>query len=216
MLGLWLFGVASAADPIDIPEDEEEIDVPTTQQPTGSTDDGWTKPAAKLTLTVDDDESMHDFVADEKKKAPPPIWFHLDVNGKAPLADNFDIQIDAFNDQYVIVELPLLVATGRASFVASHPGGLAIVAEVTSGPIRQLLTSTVTADMVFEATPTLVFLKTALPNSAKTGDVRYLVKVGALPVPPVVDPKAKTPPAPPPPPTPPRDLFARTTVFRRP
>ena len=218
VLALWMFG-ASAAEPDDLPVEEDEIDVPTTGRPADDDDDGFTKPAPKLVLE-DEDATMHDFVADEKKKAPPPTWFHLDLAKKAPLADNFDIQIDAFNDQYVVVELPVLVATDRAAFVAAHPGGLAVVAEVTSGPIRQVLKTTVTADMVFDTTPTVVFLKTALPNSAKTGEVRYLVKAGELPVPPPPPAagKAKTPapPVTPAVPAAPRDLFARTTVYRRP
>jgi hypothetical protein len=215
VLALWMFGAASAA-PDDLPEEEDEIDVPTTRQPNDDADDGFTKPQPKLVLE-DDDVEMHDFVADEKKKAPPADWFHLDFSGKAALADNFDIQIAAYNDQYVVVELPVLVATGRAAFVATHPGGLSLVAEVTSGPIRQVLQSTVTPEMVAETTPTVIFLKTALPNSAKTGEVRYLVKSGALPVPPPpATGKTKTPPPTPAAPAPIRDLFARTTVYRRP
>ena len=145
------------------------------------------------------------------------------MKGKDPLSGNFDIQIDAFNGSYVVVELPVLVAITRAHFASVHPTGIKLVAEVTSGTKRRVITETIPPEAVYESLPTLVFLKTAIPTSADTGEIRYLVKVGELPAPPP-PPPAEPPPKgaptevaePPPPPAPPKDRFARTTVFRRP
>jgi hypothetical protein len=212
-------GVAPGDEPV--PDDEEEdIDVaPGAPRPQPSTD-GWDFEQQKEKLVLeDDDEAMHDFVADEKKKAPPPDWWHVDPAGKAPLSDSFDIQVVAYNDAYVVVELPVLVSIGRAAFAAEHPGGIVVVGEITSGGQKVVQRQDVTPDAVLEAGPTLIFLKAALPNPAKAGDVRFLVKTGELPAPPPVAdpaaPKTTRPPPPPPPPAPPKDRYARTTVFMR-
>lgn len=214
---LWCLA-ALAQDPLD--KDEDEIDIPTNQKSKEDGDDwGFTQKQEKITLSVDDDDSMHDFVAEAKKKAPPPVYFHLMLDGKAPLTDQFDIQVTAYNDRYVVAELPVLVATSRAEFNAAHPGGLVLVGEVSCEGLHQVLTEVVTAERVFESGPTLVFLKTALPLTSKTGNLRFLVKTGELPVPPAAATSASKPPkppAPPPPPAPPKELFARTTVFLRP
>jgi hypothetical protein len=217
LVALW--ALAAAAQ--DIPIEEDEIDIPATQKPAKEDDWGFGQKEEKLTISVDDDESMHDFVADAKKKAPPPVHFHLDLAGKTPLADNYDILLSAYNEHYVVAELPVLVARDRASFQAAHPGGLVLVCEIWAEGVHQVLTEVITADRVFESAPTLVFLKSALPVAARSGQLRFLVKAGELPVPPpppAPAPKGKAPPppAPPPVPAPPKDLFARTTVFLRP
>ncbi|MEQ1508370.1 MAG: hypothetical protein ABMB14_39430, partial [Myxococcota bacterium] len=180
---VWLIGVALAA-PEDADPDDDDLDLPSTAGQ--KTDEGWgfEKQTSKLEQTVDDDEGMHDFVADAKKKAPPPVWWHLDPRGKGALHDDFDIQIDAYNDEFLLVELPVVVATDRASFTAAHPGGIVLIAEITSGALRRVVSEIVAPEAVFDAAPTLVFLKTALPTPAKTGEVRFLVKVGELPAPP--------------------------------
>ncbi|MCA9489795.1 MAG: hypothetical protein KC621_07720 [Myxococcales bacterium] len=210
----WLVALPALADPID---DGEDIDVPTTVAPS-SGGNGFERPSASLD-TDDDDAGMTDFVAAERKKAPPTVWWHVDPSGKKPLTDAFDIQITAWNDQLVLAELPVLVATGRDAFVAEHPGGMVVIAEVTSGAFHQTLTQLVTASTVFESGPTLIFFKVAMPNPAKSGDLRFLIKVGELPTPPPEPdpdaPKTSKPPPPPPPPPPPTDKFARTTVYLR-
>jgi hypothetical protein len=193
--------------------DAEDIDIPVAPAPKPRSDgDDWGfDNEDELDLTVDDDVQMKDFVAEQKKKAPPPVWFHLDVAGKVPLRDDFDIQIDAYNQSFVVVELPVLVSITRGTFATEHPNGIRLVAEVTSGPLKRVITETIAPGAVFEALPTFVFLKTALPTAAPTGEIRYVIKVAELPAP--ADPAAKGEA----PPTPAlRDLFARTTVFRRP
>lgn len=214
MLALVL-SLAAMADPIGEEDDGDDLDLPnrTSQKTEGET---WGIQKEKLKLSVDDDEVMQDFVAEAKKKAPPPVWFHLDVAGKKPLEDTFDIQVTAYNNSFVVVELPVLVSITRGTFLAEHPNGIVVVAEITSGSLRRVITETVPPDAVYEVLPTLVFLKTALPTSAATGEVRYLVKVGELPAPPPVAAAGAKPPPPPEPAAPPKDRFARTTVFRKP
>lgn len=216
LLGV-LWSLAALAQ--DIPLDEDEIDIPSKPQPKEDDEWGFAQKKEKLTLSMDEDESMHDFLADAKKKAPPPVHFHLDLNGKKPLADNFDIQVAAFNEHYLAIELPVLVATDKASFAAQHPGGLVLVAEVWAENVHQVLTEVITAERVLDASPTLVFFKTALPVAARQANLRFLVKSSALPAPPPPAPPsskgAKTPPPPAAPP-PPKELFARSTVFTRP
>ena len=203
-----------------MPEEEEEIDVAPGQPLPEPSVDGWDFEQKKEALQVDvEDAGMHDFVADEKKKPPPPDHWHLDPSGKVPLHDDFDIQVIATNEAFVVVELPVLVSIARAAFLAEHPGGIKLIGEITSGGHKVIQTHIVTGESVLEAGPTLVYLKAALPNPAKAGDVRFLVKTGDLPAPPPVAdpnaPKGTKPPAPPPPPAPPKDRYARTTVFMR-
>lgn len=209
---------AAQAEPI--PEEEEEIDVaPGGPAPAPSSAEwDFEQEHASLDLEVDDEE-MRDFAAEERKKPPPPAFWHVDPTGKAPLSDSFAIQVVAYDDRFVVVELPVLVAVGREQFAAEHPGGLVVVGEITSGGLRVVQRLTITADAVLPTGPTLAFLKAALPNPAKAGDVRFLVKTGELPPPPPPAdpnaPKSAKPPPPPPPPDPPKDRYARTTVFVR-
>lgn len=210
---------ARAQSTDDEPVEEDDIDVPSSDSDKKTGDDwgfGQPKPALRLD---EDDGAMTDFVAEERKKPPPPDHWHLDPTGKVPLSDDFDIQVVAYNERWIVFELPVLVANDRASFAQQHPGGILVVGEVTSGAHRVVLQQAVTPDGVLEAAPTLVFLKAALPSPVPAGDVRFLVKVGELPAPPPAPdpaaPKSAKPPPPPPPPPPPRDRYARTTVFMR-
>jgi hypothetical protein len=208
--------LALAANAQDVPDEGDDVDISNTQK-TKESDSDWAfeKDKTKLTLSVDDDEGMADFaaqIAEQKKRAaPPPVWFHLDLMGKRPLADNFDVQFDAFDPKYVVVELPVLVSISRPQFAAEHPNGVTLIAEITSGGAKLVQTEHITPASVLDAAPTLVFFKAAMPNTAKSGDVRFLVKIADLPAPPAPGSKAA-----PPPPAPPKDLFARTTVFVRP
>jgi hypothetical protein len=207
---LFLSSLALAQDdPVD---DGDGIDITNTTKIQGSNEDGFQRDTTKITVSVDDDDVMHDFVADAARQAPPPDKWHLDLKGKLPLADNFDIQFDAWDAKYVVVELPVLVSLSRVQFAAEHPNGVVLVAEITSGTNKVVQTQQVPPSAVLDATPTLVYFKAALPNGAPAPDVRFLVKQGELPAPPPTDPKAK----PAPPPEPPKDKFARTTVVRRP
>lgn len=208
---LWSWSLAHAQE-----DDGDDIDI-SNGTPKPAPGDDWTKARSQGLGDVDDDAGMKDFAAEERKKPPPPVRWHVDPTGKAPLADVFDLQVVAYTDAFVLAELPVLVALDRASFRSEHPGGFLLVAEVTSGATKRVVTEQVTPEAVYESAPTLVFLKAAVPNPAATDSVRFLVRTQELPPPPAVpDPGKARPPAAPPPPAPPKDRFARTTVFARP
>lgn len=216
----WLALPAAAAPPDDFPEEEEELDLDLPSRPVPADDEDWgfdTKTKARI-ASDEDDPGMVDFVAAEKKKAPPPTWFHLDPTGREPLADDWDIQVLSLSPDFVVVELPVLVARTRAEFAAAHPGGLLLVGEIGSGPHRVRQEHVVKAESVYESAPTWVFLKTALPIREASGPVSYRVATAELPPPPdpaaPPPPKGSKPPEPPPPPVV-KDRYARTTVFLR-
>jgi hypothetical protein len=204
----WLLGPAWAQDEVD---DGEDLDIGN-RNPAPAPAPSLT-PKAQPLGDIDDEPVMADFAAAERKKAPPPVRWHVDVAGKQPLTDTFDIQVLAYDDQLVLAQLPVLVAKDRASFLAEHPGGLLVQADVSSGGTKRVIVEHVTADGVYESAPTLVFLQAAIPNPALSGDVRFLVRTQELPPPP--DASGKAPPKPPPPPAPLRERFARTTVWTR-
>ncbi len=194
-------------------DDGDDIDI-TNKIPAPAPGDDWTKTKSGTIVDVEDEPVMRDFAAEQRKKPPPPVIWHGDVAGKQPLTDTFELQVVAFAGDLVLTELPVLVATDRASFVAQHPGGLLVMAEVTSGGTKRTVVEQITPDSVYESAPTLVFLQAAVPNKAATDSVRFLVRAQELP--PTPDPASKAPPKPPPPPAPPKDLYARTVAFVRP
>jgi hypothetical protein len=212
---LMVAGVAWSQEDVD---EGDDIDISNKPPPAPAPDWGFEGPKSKKIGDVDDDPTMTDYAAAERKKPPPPVWWHVDLVGKQPLTDAFDIQVTAFDPQLVLVELPVLVARDRASFLAEHPGGMIVQGEVTSAGVKRVILEHVVAEGVYESAPTLVFLKAAVPNPAAAGDVRFLVRTQDLPAPPPVPvPGAKPAPKPPapPPPAPMKDRFARTTVFLR-
>jgi hypothetical protein len=200
-------------------EDEgDDIDIGNKPPPAPAPDWGFEAPKSKKIGDVDDDPTMADFAELERKKAPPPVRWYAELAGKKPLTDSFDIWVSAFDDQLVLVELPVLVATSRESFLAEHPGGLVLQADVTSAGVKRTIIEHVLAESVYASAPTIVFLKAAIPNPAAAGDVRFLVKTQELPPPPPPpDPAVRAPvkPPPPPPPAPLKERFARTTVYLR-
>jgi hypothetical protein len=160
---------------------------------------------------VDDDVPMADFAAEERKKPPPPARWHLHLDGHQPLADAFDVHVLAWDDQFVVAQLPVLVSRTRAEFLAAHPAGLMVQAEVTSGGVSRVVSEVLTAASVYESAPTLIFLEAAVPNPSLVVDLRFAVRTQALAVP--SPPGSKAPPPSPPPPT--QDRFVRTAVFQR-
>ncbi len=161
-------------------EEGDDLDVPTTKQAPAGEDWGFETSTQDVGLE-EDDAGMKDFAAELRKRPPPPDHWHVDPTGKTPLTDLFEVQIAALDAAYVVAELPVLVAQGRAAFAAAHPQGLVVVGELTSGAARQVVTQHVTADAVLETGPTLVFLKAALPNASATGEVRVVVRAAPLP-----------------------------------
>ncbi len=203
---VWWVAVASAQDDVD---DGEDLDISNTV-PTSAPAPALV-PRSQGIGDVDDDVPMTDFAAEERKKPPPPVRWHLQLAGKEPLADAFDVHVLAWDDQFVVAQLPVLVSRSRAEFLAAHPGGLVVQAEVTSGGVSRVVSETLTAASVYESAPTLIFLGAAVPNPSPTVDLRFAVRTQALPVPPLPGPK----PPPPPPPPPAQERFVRTAVFHR-
>ncbi|MEQ1569229.1 MAG: hypothetical protein ABMA64_26570 [Myxococcota bacterium] len=199
---VWLCTLAFAQEDVD---DGEDIDISNQDQTKASGALFETK-ATQLTETLDDDEVMSDFVAESKKKAPPPVWYHVDPAGKQPLADNYDIAFTAVSPTHVVVELPVLVSFTRATFTNDHPNGIELVAEITSGTTKLVQRQQIRAESLLELAPTVSFFKAAIPTAAPAPEVRYVVKVIELP-----PAAAKAPP-----PAAPKELFARSTVLRRP
>jgi hypothetical protein len=204
----WLCLAARAADP-DV-DDGEDIDVPAERRAERRGDGFGLDRGPELDDSMEEDEAMVDFVAQEKRKAPPPTWFHLDPAGEKPLADNFDVQVVSFSEKYVVLQLPVVIAANRASFVVEHPNGLVVAAEIESGPHKVVQRQQFTSDGVLPDSPTIAFFEVALPFTAKSGSARFLLKVAEGPPP--EDPKRKVPVVAPPL----QDRFARTSVFTRP
>ncbi|HHO51278.1 MAG TPA: hypothetical protein ENK18_10490 [Deltaproteobacteria bacterium] len=176
----------------------------------GKTEDEWGfSTGDEISIdTEEDDIQMVDFVAESKRQPPAPAHLHLYPQGKQPLADDWALYVASYNEHYVVGELPVLVATDRASFTAAHPGGLLLVGEWRSGNHTLVIEQRITAEAVLPSSPTFVFLRAAMPNTAPVGDLRVFVRTGELPAPP--GPGA-TPPAAPPL----KDRYARTTVYTR-
>lgn len=209
---------AQAADPAPErpPEIEEEIDLSPGGKGKKEEDWGFSTGTGISIDTEEDDLQMVDFVAESKRQPPEPSHLHLYPKGKQPLTDDWALYVASYNEHYVVGELPVLVATDRASFVAEHPGGLLVVGEWRSGEHTLTLEHRITAQAVLPSSPTFIFLRAALPNTAPVGDLRVFVRTAELPVPPAPD--ADAPPAPPPPPPAPpklKDRYARTTVYTR-
>lgn len=211
---MWLSvfcAIAAAADPEDADEGDD-IDVPVQKTETETKKGFGLDDGPKIDDSPEEDSGMTDFVAEARQKAPPPTWFHVQPAGRKPLADNFDIQVVAFSEQYAVIQLPVLIATNRASFVVEHPNGLSVVAEIECGAHKLVQRQEFTAAGVLADSPTLAFFEVALPVTARSASIRYLVKTAEGPPP--EDPKKK--PAAPTPPPALQDRFARTTVFLRP
>ena len=205
----WFVATSLAADP-EVPDEGDDLDVPVHRgEATREHGFGLDK-HTELDLPVDDDTEMVDFVAEAHRKAPPPTWFHINPAGRQPLADNFDVQIVSFSDQYVVVQLPVLISTDRASFAVAHPNGLLLAADIECGPHKLTQRQDVSAAGVLLDSPTLAFFEAAFPVSTKSGTIRFVIRSAEGPAP--EDPKKKVvSPAPVL-----QDRFARTTVFVRP
>lgn len=206
---LLLFSAASAAEPDEL-EEGDELDIPVHERGPTERDAFGLDKTPVLGDDADDDLVMTDYVAEAKRRAPPPTWFHLQPAGQKALADNFEIQVVSFSDQFVVVQLPVLVAANRASFVVEHPHGLSLVAEIEAGAHKLVQRQEFTAAGVLPDAPTIAFFEVALPSTAKTGTVRYALKSAEWPPP--EDPKRKGPAAPPAY----QDRFVRTATFTRP
>ena len=208
------------ADTPDAPEETEEIDVQRGGTRTKDAKD-WgfdTESDADDFDIEDDDPGMVDFVAAKRRKPAAPTSSHLFPAGKQALQDDWDLHFVAFNEHLVILELPVLVATDRASFEAAYPHGLLLVGEWASGGQDLVVRQEIHAADLFASAPSFAFLKAAFPNPKPVDHVRVVVKTAALPAPPELPEatKGKRPaPVAPPPPVLPKVRYARTTVYSR-
>ncbi len=208
-MGLWLtvLAVATGAPPSGSGEGGKvEIE--------GRTDDDWGfETGSGVTIADDVDEvDMVDFVAAELRKPPKPTHSHLYPDGKAPLTDQWAVYVDSYNDTFVVLELPVLVASDRASFLEAYPEGLVLIGEWSSGGHTLTVRQEVRPGDVLAQGATFAFLKAALPNPKPVDHVRVVVKTGVVPSPPA-DPGEG--PAPAPAEVVLKERFARTTVYAR-
>ncbi len=216
-LAVLCLGLASAAPHIDDSIEEEEaldLDVPEGGIRDGE-DHGFNVDGIEIDAAVDDDDGMIDFVAEKLKKAPPPMWFHLDATGKQPLADDWEVQVIAQNDTFMVIQLPVLVAQGRSRFVQEHPGGLRVEVVMRSSDHEIVFNERVTTKSIYDTGPSWLFFHTAVPHTGRSGDVRFLVRTAEIPLPPIPEDAIDPEPVEPPPPPPLKDRYARTTVFMR-
>jgi hypothetical protein len=84
----------------------------------------------------------------------------------------------------VKVELPVLVATDRASFEVQHPNGLRLLTDWDIGGKTLRTEHIVTALAVREDGPTFVFSTVAVQDGRSSAPVRAKVSTAALPPPP--------------------------------
>lgn len=175
----WLWIPTVLAAPPDLPDEGDDIDISSGPVKTGEGDDWGFEAGDDLDLDMsEEDAEMVDFAAAQKRLPPPPTHFHLDAKGKQPLGDDWPLHFVAYDDVWIVVELPVLVAQGRAAFATAHPEGLVVVGEWTSAGQRITVKHEVKAEQVLESGPTWVFLKAALPNPARSSEVEVIVKTG--------------------------------------
>jgi len=214
MTALW--GAPALAQ--DIPEEEEALDIPDSDDDPG-TRSGFDVGADEFQVEDDDeDPDMVDYRAEALKRPPDPTHFHLDPAGKQPLGNDFPLHTVALNPEWVKVQLPVLVATSRAAFLSEHPHGLRLVAEWDIGGQTTVTEQVVEAEAVWPRGPTFAFLTVAVQDGRKTAPVQVKVKTAELPPPPPppdAEPPATPPAEPPPPPAAPKVRFAVTSVFYR-
>ena len=192
-----------------------EIDVQRGNDSADNDDDDWGfETGSGVTIDIDDDDpGMVDYVAAARRKPPPPTHSHLYPHGVAPLSGAWDLHFVAFNEHHVVVELPLLVAVDRASFLCEHPHGILLVGKWSSGLHQMVVRQEIRPSDVLAAGPTIAFLKAALPNPKPVDEVRVVVQTAPLPDP--APPPEGAEPAEPVPPPPLKTRFARTTVYSR-
>lgn len=106
---------------------------------------------------------------------PGPLPY--DVLGKAPLGDNYALEVVHVDRDAVVVELPVLVAYTRGAV----PEGFQIVAELSVDGTRAATSRhLVTPDGVALASPTFAFLKLQAPVTNPTGEVQITVSKADL------------------------------------
>ena len=164
----------------DIPEEVEEIDVP--DAPTKQSESSGFDLGQDKFQVEDDDEDvpMLDYAAEALKRPADPTHFHLDPTGKTPLTNDYPMQVVAMGKSWMKLELPVLVATDRASFVAAYPHGLRVVSEWDVGGAKLTSEQVFHANSVRENGPTFAFFDVGVEDARKSAPVRILIKSAAL------------------------------------
>jgi hypothetical protein len=189
----------------DIPEEEEELDIPEANGPTTTGDQGFDLGESKFSVRdADEDVGMVDYAAEALKRPADPMHFHLDPTGRSPLSNDYPMQVVAIGPTWVKMELPVLVANDRASFEMAYPHGLRIITEWDVGGEKQVVEHVVRAAGLRPGAPTFAFFDVAVQDSRKSAPVRVLVKTAAMPDPAATG-AAEAP----------KDRYAVTSVFYR-
>ncbi len=158
-----------------------------------------------------DDVGMVDYAAEAKKRPADPTYFHLEPEGKEALKNDYPMHVVSIGPSWVKVELPVLVASDRATFVRDYPHGIRVVTEWDIGSNLTTREQRFTSDQVFESDPTLAFFDVAIRDARRSAPVRVKVMVAPLPAPPPADdPDAKVAEAPL------KQAYGVTSVFFRP
>jgi len=131
-------------------------------------------------LDLDEDDDSFEFEAPvetpaEPTPSAPPLA--LDVTGREPLTGNFSLSVVAVAANAVVVELPVYLASDRASTEA----GFLLVADIYAGDAKVTeVRQEVQAPSLAEGAPTYAFLKALVPVKTPTGTVKMVVKTTAL------------------------------------
>ena len=159
----------------------------------------------------EDDVGMVDYAAEAKKRPAAPTHFHLDPAGKEALHNDFPMQVVAMGPSWLKVEVPVLVARDRASFVEAFPHGVRVVTEWDIGGTTTTREQRFTPDQVWERQPTFAFFDVALQDARRSAPVRVKVLAAPLPGPPPEDAPDAEPVE-----VPLKQRYGITSVFYRP
>jgi len=131
-------------------------------------------------LDLDEEDDSFEFegpVDPPTEVTPSAAPLTLDVTGKEPLAGTFSLSVVAVASGAVVVELPVYLASDRASTEA----GFLLVADVYNGDAKVTeVRQEIQAASLIEGAPTYAFLKALVPVTTPTGTVRMVVKTTAL------------------------------------
>lgn len=126
---------------------------------------------AEYSFEAVDELEMQDFTA---YRAVPPLA--LDATGRAPLSGAFEALVTGSTSHGLVVDLPVVVASDRASFDATHAQGLLLRAEVElDGQVLAVVDQRWTSATVAAATPTLGFFRLYAPTQSRQGELAVRV-----------------------------------------
>jgi hypothetical protein len=163
----------------------------------------------------DDDGGMRDYAEEAKRRPPETTNFHLDPSGKQPMGNDWPLHTVSANSAWIKLELPVLVALDRPSFVAEHPHGIRLISEWDIGGQLTVREQILRPESIWEQGATFAFLQVAVPDGRKTAPVRIKVLTADLPAPPAEPVEGEEAEEAPPAVAPPKVRYAVTSVFYR-